>query len=112
MHRTLFQHHERRKETSMTTLPCVELFTRPDCHLCHEARAVLLDVQSSYAFILHEIDITTDPTLLARYGEEVPVVLVNGQKAGKYGVDRAYFIRVLRRSQHRVWRFFSRPSDG
>lgn len=35
---------------------------------------------------VEEIDISTDPELSARYGLEIPVLLVDGQKAAKYRV--------------------------
>jgi hypothetical protein len=35
---------------------------------------------------LQEIDITTDPDLEARYGVEIPVLLVDGKKAAKYRI--------------------------
>lgn len=91
----------------MTQLPRVELFTRSGCHLCEDAKAILLALQGAYDFTFVETDITTDPVLLARYGEEIPVVLINGQKAGKYRVDRAYISRLLRRFQRHPWRFFT-----
>ena len=35
---------------------------------------------------VEEIDISTDPELEARYGLEIPVLLVDGKKAAKYRV--------------------------
>ena len=44
---------------------------------------------------LEEIDISTDPTLEARYGTEIPVLLVEGKKAAKYRVTEGELLRIL-----------------
>ena len=69
------------------TLPRVTLYTRADCHLCDDAKAVLEDVRRERPFELITVDVDTDPALVAAYGLEVPVVLVDGRKAFKYRVD-------------------------
>ena len=42
-----------------------------------------------------EIDISTDPTLEARYGMEIPVLLIDGIKAAKYRIGEEELTRVL-----------------
>ena len=44
---------------------------------------------------LEEIDITTDAELEARYGIEIPVLLVDGKKAAKYRVTEGELTRLL-----------------
>lgn len=93
--------------------PLVELLSKPDCHLCEAAKGVLRGLQSEYEFVLHEINIAEQPALLTRYGEEVPVVFINGRKAGKYRIDARQFVRQLRRARgggaQGLWqRFWSR----
>ena len=85
-------------------LPTVEILSKPDCHLCHEAKALLQELQASHSFSLNEVDITTRPDLLELYREEIPVVFINGRKAFKYRVDPKQFVRALRRMQPRHWR--------
>ena len=63
------------------------LYGRADCHLCHEMRAVVDAVGREMRFDLEEVDVDGDPALAAAYGEEVPVLLVNGRKAFKYRVS-------------------------
>ena len=89
-----------------TALPVVELLSKPDCHLCHEAQAVLHALQVQRAFTLREIDITTDPALLAHYHAEIPVVLINGRKVCKYRIDPQQFLRALQRAEWPRWRRF------
>jgi len=65
------------------------LYGRPECHLCHEMRAVVDAIRADVPFDLDEVDIDGDPVLVAAYGEEIPVLLVNGRKAFKYRVTPA-----------------------
>lgn len=85
-------------------LPTVEIFSRPGCHLCEEAKELLRELQASHSFRLCEVDISTRADLLERYGEEIPVVFINGRKVFKYRIDVKQFIRGLRRAQTRHWR--------
>jgi len=62
------------------------LYGRADCHLCHEMRAVVDAVGREMPFTLEEVDVDADAALVAAYGEEIPVLLVNGRKAFKYRV--------------------------
>lgn len=72
--------------------PVVEIYSKADCCLCEEAKAVLERVRRQIPFDLREVDITGDPALYERFREEIPVVFVNGRKAFKYRVDE----RLLR----------------
>ena len=65
----------------------VTLYTRADCHLCHAMRAVAETAARDFPIALEEVDVDTDPALVAAYGAEVPVLCVNGRKAFKYRVD-------------------------
>jgi glutaredoxin len=70
------------------------LYTRVRCHLCEEAKAALAPVLLEFGVGLKEVDVDTDPALAARFGEEVPVLILDGRKIAKYRVD----IRQLRRT--------------
>lgn len=74
----------------------VTLYSRRGCHLCEEMKAVVERVGRSLAIEFQEIDISTDPALEARYGAEIPVLLVAGKKAAKYRVRDADLRRILR----------------
>jgi hypothetical protein len=65
------------------------LYGRPECHLCHDMRAVVDALRADVPFELEEVDVDGDPALVAAYGEEIPVLLVNGRKAFKYRVTPA-----------------------
>jgi glutaredoxin len=78
----------------------VDIYSRPGCHLCDEAKAVIERVRRRYAFALREINIENDPALEREYGEQIPVVFVNGNKAFKYHVDET----ELEKKVKRLWK--------
>ena len=66
----------------------VVLYGRPGCHLCEEAREVLLRLRAATgAFELEEVDIEGDDELHARYLERIPVVSLDGEELFDYVVD-------------------------
>ena len=74
------------------------IYSRPGCHLCDEMKAVVGRVvrQSAPAPLeIEEIDISTDPALEARYGVEIPVLLVDGRKVAKYRVGEQELTRIV-----------------
>jgi thiol-disulfide isomerase/thioredoxin len=75
----------------------VTLYSRPGCHLCDEMKAVVHRVAHAMAVPvgIEEIDISTDPALEARYGLEIPVLLIDGKKAAKYRVTEVELTRLL-----------------
>ncbi|HZR83188.1 MAG TPA: glutaredoxin family protein [Candidatus Binatia bacterium] len=75
----------------------VVVLSRAECCLCHEAIAAAEEARRVVPFALEVVDVDGDPQLRDRYGEEVPVVLVDGRKAFKYRVTSAQLVRRLRR---------------
>jgi thiol-disulfide isomerase/thioredoxin len=73
------------------------LYSKPGCHLCDDMKVVIHRVMqfTHTPIALEEIDITTDPDLEARYGMEIPVLLVDGRKAAKYRVTEAELRRIV-----------------
>lgn len=71
------------------------LYSRPGCHLCDDMKAVIDRVAVSVPLTLTVVDISTDAGLEARYGLEIPVLLVNGGRAAKYRVTEGELRRIL-----------------
>jgi glutaredoxin len=63
------------------------LYSRPECHLCDEMKAVVAEVTREMAHELTEIDISADPELERRYGTRIPVLMVNGREAFQHRVQ-------------------------
>ena len=74
------------------------LYSRPGCHLCDEAKEVIQRVQRRVSFDLRVVNVETQPELEKRYGEEIPVVFINGSEAFKYRVDENKFENQVKRS--------------
>lgn len=75
----------------------VEIYSRQGCHLCDVAKDTIERVQRRLAFDLRITDVEGDPQLEKAYGEEIPVVFINGQKSFKYRVDESEFEKRVKR---------------
>ena len=78
----------------------VEMYSRPGCHLCDQAKDVIDRVRLRFPFAFRVIDIETDPELEKTYREQIPVVFINGNKAFKYHVDE----RELEKKVKKLWK--------
>ena len=78
----------------------IEIYSRPGCHLCDEAKEVINRVRLRFPFTLRVINIETDADLEKIYREQIPVVFINGNKAFKYHVDE----RELEKKVKKLWK--------
>jgi len=69
------------------------LYTRGGCHLCDEMKTQLEPLLGEFSVELREVDVDTDAMLAGRFGEEVPVLLLDGRKVAKHRLD----VKQLRR---------------
>ncbi|HEY2632701.1 MAG TPA: glutaredoxin family protein [Solirubrobacteraceae bacterium] len=63
------------------------LYSKPDCHLCDDARAILSRVGADIPFELRELDITADDDLHRAYFERIPVVSLDGEELFEFFVQ-------------------------
>jgi glutaredoxin len=75
--------------------PRVRLYSKPGCHLCDDARAVVERVCADLGTSYDEVDITTSPDLVRAYGEEIPVTFVDGKRHDFWRVDEFRLRRAL-----------------
>ena len=73
----------------------VTLYSRPGCHLCDDAREVVVRVGAQLGESFDEVDIESDPDLEDRFGEEVPVTFVDGRQHDFWRVDEARLRKAL-----------------
>jgi glutaredoxin len=59
------------------------MYSRPGCHLCDDARIVLLRVGEPF----EEVDIDSDDELLKRYLERIPVIALDGEELYDFFID-------------------------
>ena len=71
------------------------LYGKAGCHLCDDARQVIEQVRARRPFALTEVDVSLDPVLHARYGERIPVIVVDGVEAFELGVSASELERVV-----------------
>ena len=63
----------------------VILYSRPGCHLCEDARAMLVRAGATF----EERDIEADDVLFRRYLERIPVIVIDGEEVFELVVDEA-----------------------
>lgn len=78
-------------------MPSLTLYTRPGCHLCDDMKQVVRRVAqiTDERIAIDEVDISGNADLEARYGVEIPVLLLNGRKIAKYRIEEDALRRVL-----------------
>jgi hypothetical protein len=67
----------------------ITLLSRPGCHLCDAARAVIAAVAADVGAGWDERDITASADDLALYSEMIPVTLVDGVQLDFWHVSEA-----------------------
>ena len=77
------------------------IYSKPGCHLCDAMKAVVYRVVAGRRpgadISVEEIDISTDPRLLDRYGLDIPVLMVDGKTVAKYRIADVELRRVIER---------------
>lgn len=69
----------------------VTIYSRKECHLCEEALGVLQRLKNELHFDIVEIFIDGDEELEKRFGEQVPVTLIDGVHHDYWRVDPIRF---------------------
>jgi hypothetical protein len=62
-------------------------YTRAKCHLCDSAWYVVRRAVRGCQVEVEQVDVDSDAALAARYGHDVPVVLVDGIERFRHRVD-------------------------
>jgi glutaredoxin-like protein DUF836 len=73
----------------------ITLLTRPGCHLCDDARAVIARVAAELGVSWEERDITGSDDDLVRYGDMIPVTLIDGVQHDFWRVSEERLRRAL-----------------
>ncbi|MDN3482672.1 glutaredoxin family protein [Arthrobacter sp. APC 3897] len=81
--------------TSSQDAPDLLLLTRPGCHLCADARRVLERIGKDLSIDWREQSIEGDADLTSRFGEEIPVLMIDGVQRDFWQLDEARIRRLL-----------------
>jgi len=84
-----------RPATNSAESVLVEIYSKPDCHLCEEAKATLLKMRRRYGFQLREVNVANEAALLDEYGTRIPLIFVDGRLVCKYVVDEAALVKSV-----------------
>jgi glutaredoxin len=77
--------------------PHVIIYSRPGCHLCDDAKAVILSAGCNDQFTLEEVNIESNEELLRKYKYDIPVIVINGVETFIHRVDPKEFkTRIMR----------------
>jgi glutaredoxin len=64
------------------------LISKPGCHLCDDAREIILEVLQDFPEVSFvEKNMLDDQGLIDAYSEEIPVVLIDGKQHSFWRVD-------------------------
>ena len=69
----------------------VTVYSRSNCHLCEVALEVIDEIRNEYEFTITKILIDGNAELEEKYGEQVPVILINNQQHDFFRVDPERF---------------------
>jgi glutaredoxin len=73
----------------------VTIYSRSGCHLCEVAHQLLVTLQADAVFEITQILIDGEPDLIELYGEQVPVIHINGRPHDFFRVDRERFLKAI-----------------
>jgi len=83
--------------------PKLKLYSRRDCCLCDEMKALIRQVAATASFDFEEIDVDTSRELQSLYDDQVPVLFIDGRKAFKYRVTAKQLAKRISRKRSRVF---------
>src|SRR4051812_38164015 len=73
----------------------VTIYSRPGCHLCDDMKDLVRKVAATVPLTLEDIDIYGDDELEARYGLEIPVLFVEGERVASARITEERLRGVL-----------------
>jgi glutaredoxin len=65
----------------------VKVLSKPGCHLCVDAIKIVAQVTSELNIGYEVEEIQNNPELMHQYGEEIPVIFVDGKRHDYWRVD-------------------------
>jgi glutaredoxin len=74
----------------------ITLYTKPGCHLCDRAKEVIERCRQQVNVEFASVDITGQANLLARYGQDIPVILLDGVEIARHFVRERSLLEMLR----------------
>lgn len=76
--------------------PRVVVYSKPGCHLCEDAERLVDAVCQETGEQWRSVDISGDALLMRHYGEQIPVIFVDGAQHDFWRVDPGRLRAALR----------------
>jgi len=76
----------------------IRILSKPNCHLCDEAKEIIERVTRGLPIEIEVIDIQKDPQLFDQYRYDIPVIFLGDRKIFKHRVDEEKLKKILRLS--------------
>jgi len=73
----------------------VTIYSRHGCHLCDVMKEKVVEIQSDLEFTIEIIYIDKNIELEEKYGEQVPVILIDGEIHDFFKLNEARFRKAL-----------------
>lgn len=73
----------------------VEIFSKPNCHLCDLAKNTIFDISKEFDLKITVTDITSNQELFEKFKYDIPVVYINNKIAFKHKINKEEFIRKI-----------------
>ena len=75
----------------------VTLYTKEDCGLCEEAASMLRRLQQRIRFEIEYVDVEADQAAAERYGQRIPVIVIDGVEVAAPPLDEQRLAAALLR---------------
>lgn len=75
----------------------VTVYSRSGCHLCDVALEEIEKFKNEFDFEIEKVLIDGDSELEKKYGEEVPVILINGKPHDFFKIDPERFRNAMKK---------------
>lgn len=72
-------------------MPRITLYSKPGCHLCDRAKEVIERCRAPYEVV----NISGNADLEARYGHDIPVILLDGVEIARHFVRERNLLELL-----------------
>ena len=69
----------------------ITIYSKPGCHLCDRTKAVVERCRVEFTVV----DISGHPELEARYGHDIPVILLDGVEIARHFVRERNLLELL-----------------
>lgn len=73
----------------------IVLYSKPGCHLCEDAKALLPALEKEFEIALEEVNILDDPALFELYKYTIPVMIVDKHIKLEARIDMKKLRRAL-----------------